>query len=63
MDSKCTICQGEGWVCENHPQEAWNEGNPKCCGGAGQPCACNPEADMPPGFMTLCDVNGIHNVH
>lgn len=38
---KCQICKGEGWVCENHPEIAWEGGNHKCCGGAGKPCRCN----------------------
>lgn len=37
----CNICKGEGWVCENHPDVQWNDGNPGCCGGAGKPCKCN----------------------
>lgn len=37
----CPVCKGEGWVCENHPNEPWNEGDPECCGGAGAPCECN----------------------
>lgn len=37
----CTNCKDEGWVCENHPDHPWNEGDPSCCGGAGAPCACN----------------------
>ncbi len=37
----CEYCKDEGWVCENHPHMAWNEGNPECCGGAGRPCTCN----------------------
>lgn len=36
----CTICKGEGWICENHPDKAWGEGS-GCCGGAGMPCECN----------------------
>lgn len=37
----CKVCKDEGWVCENHPSEAWNGGDSKCCGGAGMPCKCN----------------------
>lgn len=37
---QCEICKGDGWVCENHPNQ------PQChsddCGGAGEPCICNP---------------------
>lgn len=38
---ECTICGGEGWVCEYHPLIKWGEGD-GCCGGAGMPCSCNP---------------------
>lgn len=41
-DPHCTVCKGQGWVCENHQTIAWNEGYPPCCGGAGAPCVCNP---------------------
>lgn len=41
MNPSCEICLGEGWVCENHPQNPWNFGDPSCCGGAGAPCDCN----------------------
>ena len=45
----CEICQGEGWVCENHPEIKWNNGNGHLkqfkfyeqCFGAGMPCKCN----------------------
>lgn len=40
-DSKCANCDGEGWVCEDHPEVPWQDGD-GCCGGAGSPCACNP---------------------
>ncbi len=36
----CKICLGEGWVCEDHPDKAWKDGD-GCCGGAGMPCKCN----------------------
>jgi hypothetical protein len=37
---KCKICKGEGWVCEDHADKAWGEGD-GCCGGAGMLCICN----------------------
>ena len=40
----CANCDGEGWVCENHPEVPWSYGD-GCCGGAGAPCACNPLSD------------------
>lgn len=47
----CKICLGEGWVCENHPQNAWQGGNQTCCGGAGKPCKCN-DADPPWAYLS-----------
>jgi hypothetical protein len=47
---KCELCDGCGWVCENHPSRPW-EGDRACtCGGAGSPCPwCNPaDAETPP---------------
>lgn len=62
MDVKkvnCGVCQDELWVCERHPDRAWNEklvGGCEC--GAGSPCkACNASDGpddpprMPPGFQ------------
>lgn len=40
--TECPICNGERWVCENHPSQPWLGGNAKCCGGAGAPCNCSP---------------------
>ena len=37
---ECPICGGEGWVCENHPDKAWDTNGCEC--GAGQPCRCTP---------------------
>lgn len=39
-DPECLLCEGTGWVCEDHPEVPWDEG--ACCGGAGMPCCCNP---------------------
>lgn len=38
----CTICDGQGWVCENHPDKPWGDGLSCPCGGAGAPCVCHP---------------------
>lgn len=38
-DKECNICHGEGWVCEDHADKAWKEGN-GCCGAAGMECIC-----------------------
>ncbi len=43
--SQCANCDGEGWVCENHPEVPWCEGD-GCCGGAGMPCVCNSPVEL-----------------
>jgi hypothetical protein len=40
MDANCPICLGIGWVCENHPDRAWDD-ELGCTCGAGEPCRCN----------------------
>lgn len=40
----CANCDGEGCVCENHPEVPWLEGD-GCCGGAGMLCICHPRYD------------------
>ena len=40
MNPNCPICLGIGWVCENHPDRAWDD-EMGCTCGAGMPCACN----------------------
>jgi len=44
-DPNCPICGGEGWVCENHTDVAWDggSGHGADCNGAGQLCVCNPQ--------------------
>ncbi|MFG3598318.1 hypothetical protein [Bradyrhizobium sp. RDI18] len=61
---KCLLCEGSGWVCENHPDQPW-EGEHTCgCGGAGARCpTCNSPAEgerprLPPGFKTVLDKDG-----
>jgi hypothetical protein len=39
MTTKCRICFGLGWVCENHPNRVWSE-ELGCQCGAGMPCEC-----------------------
>jgi hypothetical protein len=46
-EPNCKLCGGEEWVCEVHNDKAWGGGEGDCgdgkpCGGAGQPCVCNP---------------------
>ena len=43
-DPNCPICQGEGWVCEDHPTQRWYDGH-GCCGGPGMPCKCSALAE------------------
>lgn len=43
-DPKCRICFGIGWVCENHPERAW-DAKLGCDCGAGMPCVCNQSGD------------------
>jgi len=35
----CANCDGQGLVCEDHPEVPWNGGE-GCCGGAGMQCKC-----------------------
>ena len=58
----CKHCDGEGWVCENHPDRPWNDTSPNgCLCGAGAPCPeCQPcdggtEPEMPPGTQIIMD--------
>ena len=59
----CGNCNDEGWVCENHMNVPWGEGD-GCCGGAGSPCPnCNPcDRDHPPrplrGSRVVFDKDG-----
>lgn len=52
----CTICDDTLWVCENHRDKPWDGLSDRSCdcGGAGEPCECNPDALMPPGFKVTC---------
>lgn len=62
MSETCPNCGGERWVCENHPDKAWNAQGCEC--GAGMPCRiCNPctreiPPAMPPGFRDDLDGEG-----
>jgi hypothetical protein len=55
--STCPKCNGQVWVCENHPDHPWIGDDACRCGGAGMPCpVCNPCDDcdppkLPPGFV------------
>ena len=39
INPKCPVCLGLGWVCENHPDRAWDT-DIGCECGAGVPCEC-----------------------
>ncbi len=42
MNKSCPICEGIGWVRENHPDQPWQGPHACTCGGAGAPCPrCN----------------------
>ena len=47
--SECDVCEGEGWVCEHHPEEPWDEAHLKSCGDC-LPCKCN--GDGKEGFYS-----------
>jgi len=36
----CPLCQGELWLCEEHPDKPWPHDD---CPGPGFACVCNPE--------------------
>ncbi len=45
----CRNCAGQGWVCENHRDQPWENDGGTCCGGAGAPCpVCQPEMACAP---------------
>ena len=59
-------CQGTGWVCENHPEVSFPEG--ECEDGAGEPCgagmpcSCNPRAKPIAGSTVIWSAeNGYAN--
>ena len=61
----CPLCQGERWVCEQHPERPWphlvqtlEQGPHEDCAGPGDPCpACNPDAELPPGWVSIARVD------
>ncbi len=58
LTEQCDNCAGELWVCEEHTDTPWGDGD-GCCGGAGAPCpecnACGPGQwpAMPPGTTEI----------
>ena len=68
-NNSCTVCDGQGWVCENHMDKPWKEFSERedaCDCGAGAPCVwCNPcdkekPPKDPPGFKINMDVENGH---
>lgn len=37
----CRLCKNQRWVCENHPDVPWSDGDGCYCGGAGMICKCS----------------------
>jgi hypothetical protein len=51
----CPLCEGERWVCEQHPERPFPHED---CDGPGDPCpACNPDAELPPGWVSIARVD------
>jgi hypothetical protein len=50
LELTCSLCDGSGWVCEEHPDQLWQGPHACTCGAAGAPCPhCNStDADEPP---------------
>lgn len=48
MDRKlepiCQLCQGSGWLCDEHPTLPWDHDG---CEGAGIVCSCNAHVLLP----------------
>lgn len=49
--ANCPTCNDGRWVCEDHMNVPWDDGD-GCCGGAGAPCPdCNPcDREHPPAM-------------
>ena len=45
INPDCLVCFGLGWVCENHPERAWDQ-EAGCQCGAGMPCECQHASGM-----------------
>lgn len=63
----CNKCEGEGWVCEDHPDVPWGDGmghsyiastmtgdRKFLCEAAGMPCECN-KAQPPWHYNPPCE--------
>jgi hypothetical protein len=45
---KRLLCEDSGWVCENRPNQPWQDLHACACGGAGAPCSLCNAGDDPP---------------
>lgn len=45
-DKACESCKGTGWVCENHIETPFGNGQGECDCGAGCNCLCNPHGEV-----------------
>jgi hypothetical protein len=59
MKRDCSICYGIGWVCENHPDKAFDD-ELGCICGEGMPCECN---DSTPPDTSQVIIIGEETVH
>jgi hypothetical protein len=55
LEHTCSLCDGGGLVCEEHPDQPWQGPHACTCGAAGMPCFhCNSADDelprLPKGF-------------
>jgi hypothetical protein len=50
LEHTCSLCDGGGWVCEEHPDQPWQGPHACTCGAADAPCPhCNSaDAGEPP---------------
>jgi hypothetical protein len=49
LEHTCSLCDGGGWVCEEHPDQPWQGPHACTCGAADAPCPhCNSAEDEPP---------------
>ena len=53
MNFECDLCEDDMWICEQHQNKPWPHDD---CPGPGEPCCCNPDAELPKGFEIICEV-------
>lgn len=54
----CSICDGEAWVCEDHPDLPWDSWHQLNC-GPGMPCVCSP---MHPNHLSKEELKAIEEL-